>query len=97
MSHILEMLMLVCFGLSWPISVYKTLKAHNANGKSCTFGLIIIFGYLCGILSKISLLLSSSLQQTTLFWITFSVYILNLIVVTIDVLVTAHFKYWKKK
>ena len=84
--------MLTCFGISWPISVYKTLKAKSANGKSCTFSLVIISGYIFGIIGKLM-----QLPNTTfLFWLTFAVYILNLVVVTFDTFVTAYYKYWKK-
>ena len=52
-AEILEMLMVVSFGLSWPISIFKTLKAKTAKGKSPLFIALIVFGYICGIISKI--------------------------------------------
>ena len=50
---ILEAIMLVCFGLSWPISIYRTYKVKNPLGKSIAFLWLIIIGYLAGILNKI--------------------------------------------
>ena len=41
MAEIFETLMLVCFGLSWPISVVKSYKACTAQGKSLMFELAI--------------------------------------------------------
>lgn len=52
MSNALEAAMLICFGLSWPISVYKNIKAHSAKNMSFRFNLLIIIGYLAGILAK---------------------------------------------
>ena len=53
MQQIFEMAMLVCFGLSWPISVYKSLTSHSTQGKSLVFMLAIIIGYISGIAGKI--------------------------------------------
>lgn len=49
----LEALMLICFGLSWPISIYKSLKTKVVVGKSPMYMIIVCIGYLCGILHKI--------------------------------------------
>ena len=53
MQQIFELVMLVCFGLSWPISVYKSLISHSTQGKSLVFMIAIIIGYLSGITGKI--------------------------------------------
>jgi len=45
MQQTLEMIMLICFGLSWPISVYKSLTSHSTQGKSLVFMIAIIIGY----------------------------------------------------
>ena len=42
MSEMLETVMLICFGLSWPISVYKNIKARSAKGMSLGFILLIM-------------------------------------------------------
>jgi len=52
MSNALEAMMLICFGLSWPISVYKNIKSHSAKNMSFRFNLLIIIGYLAGILAN---------------------------------------------
>ena len=51
--QIFEVLMLVCFGLSWPISVYKSIRSRSTKGKSVVFIVAIIIGYVSGILGKI--------------------------------------------
>lgn len=45
--------MIFCFGASWPFALYKTLKTKTASGKSRTFYVLILIGYICGMLHKI--------------------------------------------
>ena len=52
MSEILEIIMIVSFGFSWPMNVIKAYRARTAKGKSLGFLLLILFGYICGITSK---------------------------------------------
>lgn len=53
MAELLEALMLICFGLSWPINAYKAYTARTAKGSSWQFILLITLGYLAGIAAKI--------------------------------------------
>lgn len=53
MSEWLEACMVICFGISWPMSIIKSYKARTAKGKSLVFLIMIWLGYVCGILSKI--------------------------------------------
>ena len=53
MQQIFEFIMLTCFGLSWPLSVYKSIKSHSTKGKSLVFIIAIIIGYISGIIGKI--------------------------------------------
>ncbi|MDD3013348.1 MAG: PQ-loop domain-containing transporter [Candidatus Gastranaerophilales bacterium] len=50
---IFEIGMLVCFGASWPFAVVKTYKTKNVKGKSILFLILVLIGYLFGILHKI--------------------------------------------
>ena len=52
MVTVFESIMLICFGLSWPISVYKSLKSRSTKGKSVVFTFAIIIGYIAGIIGK---------------------------------------------
>ena len=52
MSALLEAIMLVCFGLSWPINAMKAWKSKTAVGTSSAFLSLITFGYIAGIASK---------------------------------------------
>lgn len=56
MTHpfsIFEVLMLICFACSWPMSIIKALKTKYVLGKSPAFMIIIILGYVFGIIHKI--------------------------------------------
>lgn len=53
MVTVFESIMLVCFGISWPISVYKSATSKSTKGKSVLFTLAIIVGYIAGITGKI--------------------------------------------
>lgn len=55
MAEMLEIVMMVCFGFSWPISVYKNIKAKTAKSMSLGFTLMITLGYIAGIVAKISM------------------------------------------
>ena len=44
--------MLVCFGISWPFNIAKSIRSRTAKGKSVAFELLIIAGYLCGLVGK---------------------------------------------
>ena len=53
MAEILEAAMLICFGVSWPVSVYKSWKSKSAGGKSVLFLFLIWIGYIAGLTGKI--------------------------------------------
>ena len=53
MAQLFEVLMLVCFGISWPFNISKSLKSRTAKGKSVAFELCIVVGYVCGLAGKI--------------------------------------------
>ena len=53
MSELLEMIMMICFGVSWPLSIIKSFTARTTTGKSVVFLVCIFTGYICGIASKL--------------------------------------------
>ncbi|MFW5985008.1 MAG: hypothetical protein ACOCQ1_01910 [Halanaerobiaceae bacterium] len=50
---IFEVIMLVCFGAAWPMSIYKSYTARDNSGKSLGFMVIIMIGYLSGVVHKL--------------------------------------------
>ena len=78
---IFEATMLICFGMSWPISIAKSLRTKVVAGKSPLFMVLLCFGYLCGIVHK--LLYSMD-------WVIL-LYTLNMVLVAIDL--SLYFRY----
>ncbi|MBE7706930.1 MAG: hypothetical protein E7Z91_06795 [Cyanobacteria bacterium SIG30] len=78
---IFEAIMLICFGASWPFALKKTYTTKSTKGKSARFLILIIVGYLAGIIHKILYSFDGVIF----------LYILNLIMVTSDLIM--YFKY----
>ncbi len=51
LPRVFEILMLLCFGFSWPFAIMKTWRSKRVDGKSPLFAIIVIIGYLFGIAS----------------------------------------------
>ena len=71
---IFEVIMLVCFGFSWPFAILKTVRVKNPTGKSYLFMGLIIIGYVAGCIHKILY------HWDFVFWL----YLLNLLLVSAD-------------
>ena len=71
--------MLVCFGISWPFNIAKSIRSRTAKGKSVAFELLIIAGYLCGLVGKIIL---GNLSYVVFF------YIADILMVAADLVLT---------
>jgi hypothetical protein len=69
-----EAVMLICFGISWPVSILKAIRTKVVAGKSPLFMAIVILGYLSGIIHKC---------VYSMDWI-IALYALNLILVAVD-------------
>jgi hypothetical protein len=50
---IFEAGMIICFGISWPVAIMKTLKTKSVHGKSRLFLFLVLGGYGLGMLHKI--------------------------------------------
>ena len=82
MAEILEVVMIVSFGASWPLNVLKSYKARTAKGKSLSFLCLIFFGYIAGIASK--LMNEAYMAAFAQKWYVLFFYVLNLVMVGID-------------
>ena len=82
MSEILEVIMLVSFGASWPLNVIKSYKARTTKGKSLAFLCLILFGYIAGIISK--LLNQAYMMSFSSKWYVLFFYVLNFLMVGAD-------------
>ncbi len=84
MTDLLEALMILCFGLSWPISIRKSWVSKTAKGKSLFFEFFIWVGYIFGIARKIILWNAATEPLEWLFYLGWFFYVLNIVEITID-------------
>lgn len=82
MAEILEIIMIVSFGVSWPMNVIKSYKARTTKGKSLAFVLLILFGYVAGITSK--LVNETYMSDIGRKWYVLFFYVLNFVMVSVD-------------
>ena len=89
-ADILEVIMIVSFGASWPFNVMKSYRARTTKGKSLTFLCLIFFGYIAGVVMKaIKINLAAGTltgAHAFISWLALAVYILNLVMVGTDLL-----------
>ncbi len=88
-ASILEMLMVICFGVSWPINIAKAWRARTAKGVSVLFYSFILVGYLVGIASKIVLIryYAPAPWYETVKWYVLFFYIVNTLMVGVGILI----------
>ena len=79
MEQIFEVLMIVCFGVSWPFNIAKSWKAKTARGKSLLFEVCILVGYICGIAGKF---ITGNVTYVLV------AYVINVVMVAVDILLT---------
>ncbi len=84
---IFEIVMLLCFGLAWPFSIYKSIISRQTQGKSVLFLIIVVIGYISGIIHK--LLYSRD-------WVVM-LYALNALMVSVDIALYYRNKRFEKK
>lgn len=72
-----ETIMIICFGLSWPANILKSLRSRTAKGKSLPFLCLIETGYVFGIIGKI---ITNTWNLATIF------YFINFFMVLADII-----------
>jgi uncharacterized membrane protein (Fun14 family) len=70
---------MLCFGLSWPFNIAKSLKARTAKGKSLQFEICVVVGYLLGIAGKF---IGGNVTYVL------AVYVLDVLMVSTDIVLT---------
>ena len=79
MAQVFEVIMLCCFGASWPFNIARSIRSRTAKGKSLTFEGFIIVGYLFGLAGKF---LSGNVTYVVVF------YIVDILMVATDLVLT---------
>ena len=83
-TDLMETLMILCFGLSWPVSIWKSWKSRTAKGKSLTFEAFIWIGYIFGIARKFVLWGAATAPMDWLFYLGWFFYSLNFVEIITD-------------
>lgn len=79
-SEIGEIVMLLCFGFSWPVNAVKAYRARTAKSTSLPFLLLILSGYVGGVISKLT-------NPNGFKWYVMFFYILNFCFVSLSVVI----------
>ncbi len=86
---IMEMLMVICFGISWPLNIIKAWKARTAKGTSLLFYFFIWIGYVFALIGKFVLIGSKAPAPwyETVKWYVLTFYIINVVMVSAGILI----------
>lgn len=80
-TELFEIMMIVSFGISWPLTVLKAYRSRTTKGTSLPFLLLIFTGYIWGIIGK---LLAPSFKWYVMFF-----YIFNAVMVGCNLILYA--------
>ena len=84
LAGIMETLMVVCFGISWPLNIVKAWKARTAQGTSLLFYSFIWIGYVFAFIGKFVMIANNAPEpwyETVKLYVMF-LYVVNIIMVT---------------
>ncbi len=83
-TDLFEALTIFCFGLSWPLSIRKSLVSRTSKGKSLFFEVFILIGYAFGILRKFIQVFAMG-SSGFIFYLGFFFYVLNSLEISFDI------------
>lgn len=93
-SSMMEALMVICFGLSWPLNISKAWKARSTKGMSLPFYFLIWIGYVFAITGKlisihyyVNVACTVAVWTDVVKWYVMFFYVVNLIMLTIGILI----------
>lgn len=81
LAMLVEAVMLICFGIAWPLANLRMLRTGCAEGKRMAFTAIILCGYVAGALAKLAWAASAH-TLPLVFWL----YVLNTVSVGANLL-----------
>lgn len=79
LANVLEIFMLVCFGLSWPMAAVKSFRSRSTKSTSLLFILLILSGYIGGVASKF---IAGNLEKS---WYVLIAYFINIVSVSTNI------------
>ena len=80
-----EIIMVICFGASWPFNIIRAYRGRTTKGTSLLFMTLIAIGYIAGVLCKIFTIIDTGLSW--LGYVAFAFYIINLIMVSLGIVI----------
>ncbi|MCM1523598.1 MAG: hypothetical protein NC120_03975 [Ruminococcus sp.] len=88
-ASIMEMMMVVCFGISWPLNIVKAWKSRTAHGTSVLFYSFIWIGYVFAMTGKLVLIRENAPQPwyETVHWYVMLFYVINILMVTAGIII----------
>ena len=98
-TSVMETLMVICFGISWPINIIKAWKSKTAKGTSVLFYSFIWIGYVFAMVGKIAMIIANSPKPwyETVEWYVMFFYVLNIIMVSVGIIIYLRNKWFDKR
>ena len=93
LATVFEIVMVLCFGASWPFNIVRAYKARTAKGTSLQFTLLIGLGYVGGILSKIF----ASIHAGAGYWNALKILAFVFYFINLSMIITAILIYFRNK
>lgn len=86
LATICEIIMVICFGASWPFNIIKAYKSRTTKGTSLLFMSLIAIGYVGGIACKIFTWINDG-GLKWLGYVAFAFYIINILMVSTGIVI----------
>lgn len=88
-ASIMEMMMVLLFGISWPLNIVKAWKSRSAKGTSLLFYMFIWLGYIFALAGKFALIRNNAPAPwyETVHWYVMFFYFLNIAMVTAGIMI----------
>lgn len=98
-TSVMETLMVICFGISWPINIIKAWKSKTAKGSSLLFYFFIWIGYIFAMVGKMAMIIANSPNPwyETVKWYVMFFYVLNIIMVSAGIIICLRNKWFDKR
>lgn len=98
-TSVMETLMVICFGISWPINIIKAWKSKTAKGSSVLFYSFIWIGYIFAMVGKMAMIIGNSPNPwyETVKWYVMFFYVLNIIMVSAGIIICLRNKWFDKR
>ncbi len=98
-TSVMETMMVICFGISWPLNIVKAWKSRTAKGTSILFYFFIWIGYIFAMTGKIAMITANSPMPwyDTVEWYVMFFYVLNILMVSAGIIIYLRNKIFDKR